>query len=88
MKSDKCVQNDTHSAVHVGFRPHRVVFVVDDFGSTHDVKVPHHVLLDVCQSGDLTEVACKTMIRVRLQWQCIQKNMIYHQGGQLLIIIN
>lgn len=53
-------QSRTHSAVHVGFRPHCVVLVVDHLGPAHDVKVPHHVLLDVCQSGDLTEVPCET----------------------------
>lgn len=50
----------THGAVHVGLRPHGVVLVVDHFGPAHDVKVPHHVLLDVCQSGDLAEVPCQT----------------------------
>lgn len=53
-------QSRTHSVVHVGFRPHCVMLVVDHLGPAHDVKVPHHVLLDVCQSGDLTEVPCKT----------------------------
>lgn len=46
-----------HLAVHVGFRPGDVMVVVDDHGAAEDVQVLHHVLLGVCQRGDLCVVA-------------------------------
>lgn len=48
----------THSTVHVRLGPHRVVLVVDNLRTAHDVEIPHHVLLNICQSGDLAEISC------------------------------
>lgn len=42
------VQCHTYSTVHISFSPHCIVLMVDDFWAAHDVKVPHHVLLNVC----------------------------------------
>lgn len=47
----------TYSAVDVGLCPHRVVLLVDHFGSAQHVQIFHHVLLYVRQGGNLSEVA-------------------------------
>lgn len=46
----------THRVVDVSLRPHHVMFLIDDFGSTEHVQILHHVLLYVCQRGDLREI--------------------------------
>lgn len=38
---------DTYSAVHVSFSPYCVMLVVNDLWAAHDMKISHHVLLDV-----------------------------------------
>lgn len=48
----------THLAVHVGFRPGDISVTVDDHGAAEHVQVLHHVLLGICQRGDLRVVAC------------------------------
>lgn len=46
-----------YRAVHVGFSPYNVVVMVDDHRTAENMQVLHHVLLDVCQCGDLGIVA-------------------------------
>lgn len=46
-----------HLAVHVGFCPGDVMVMVDDHGAAEHVQVLHHVLLCICQCGDLRVVA-------------------------------
>lgn len=46
-----------HLAVHVGFRPGDVMVMVDDHGPAQHMQVLHHVLLGICQRGDLRVVA-------------------------------
>lgn len=46
-----------HLAIYVGFGPGDVVVVVDDHGPAEHVQVFHHVLLGICQCGDLRVVA-------------------------------
>lgn len=48
----------THSAIDVGLGPHRVMLLVDHLGSAQHVEILHHVLLHICQRGNLSEVAC------------------------------
>lgn len=47
----------SYRTVHVGLGPNNVMVVVDDHGTAEHVQVLHHVLLDVCQRGDLSVVA-------------------------------
>lgn len=46
-----------HLAVHVGFGPGDVMVMVDDHGPAEHMQVFHHVLLGICQCGDLCVVA-------------------------------
>lgn len=46
-----------HLAIYVGFGPGDVVVVVDDHGPAKHMQVFHHVLLGICQCGDLRVVA-------------------------------
>lgn len=48
----------THSVVDISLSPHRVVFPIDHLGTTQHVEILHHILLHICQCGDLCEVAC------------------------------
>lgn len=48
----------THCVVDVSLRPHHVMFLIDDFGSTEHVQILHYILLHVCQGGDLREITC------------------------------
>lgn len=37
----------TYSTVHISFSPYCVMLVVNDLWAAHDMKIPHHVLLNV-----------------------------------------
>lgn len=50
--------SSTHSAIDVGFSPYCVVLPVNHFRSTQHMEIFHHVLLHICQCGNLSEVAC------------------------------
>lgn len=57
----------TYSTVHISFGPHSVVLVIDDFRSTHDMKIPHHIFLNVSQCGNLTKISYKETWETKLR---------------------
>lgn len=62
--------SSTHGAIDVGLSPHRVMLLVDHLGTTQHVEILHHILLNICQCGNLSEVACWAERRRGKRW-CI-----------------
>lgn len=60
-------QGSTHSAVDVCLSPHCVMLPVNNFGTTQDMEILHHILLNISQRRNLSEVACREREQVNSQ---------------------
>lgn len=62
--------SSTHGVIDVGLSPHRVMLLVDHLRTTQHMEILHHILLHICQCGNLSEVACWAERRGGKRW-CI-----------------